>query len=89
MTPFKKNEIWWLRLVIVVVVITSFSLITITERRVSEQLTQLQTKIDSLESELFIQKTITGRYELTINHFIENKKLDSIQVDDYLNHETE
>ncbi len=89
MTPFKKNEIWWLRLVIVVVVITSFSLITITERRVSEQLSPLQTKIDSLESELFIQKTITGRYELTINHFIENKKLDSIQVDDYLNHETE
>ncbi len=89
MTPFKKNEIWWLRLVIVVVVITSFSLITITERRVLEQLSPLQTKIDSLESELFIQKTITGRYELTINHFIENKKLDSIQVDDYLNHETE
>lgn len=89
MTPFKKNEIWWLRLVIVVVVITSFTLITITERRVSEQLLPLQTKIDSLESELFIQKTITGRYELTINHFIENKKLDSIQVDDYLNHETE
>jgi len=89
MTPFKKNEIWWLRLVIVVIVITSLSLMVITERRMSEQLLPLQTKIDSLESELFIQKTITGRYELTINHFIENKKLDSIQVDDYLNHETE
>ena len=32
---------------------------------------------------------MVGRYELTIDHFIELKKLDSTEVNEYLNHETE
>ncbi len=36
-----------------------------------------------------LQKTIVGRYELTLNHFIEQKKIDSIDVENYLNNETE
>ena len=45
--------------------------------------------IDSLQSELFVQKTIVGRYELTLEHLKEVNPNAAKQFEDYLNHETE
>ena len=45
--------------------------------------------IDSLQSEVFVQKTIVGRYELTLEHLKEVNPKAAKQLEDYLNHETE
>ncbi len=45
--------------------------------------------IDSLQSELFIQQTINGRYELTFEHLKEvNPKLGK-EMEDWMSHNTE
>jgi hypothetical protein len=86
---FNKNENWWLKLIIVLLVLTFASLLATENREVAKVKEYHQTQIDSLETEIFIQRNMVGRYELTIDHFIELKKLDSTEVDNYLSHETE
>ena len=45
--------------------------------------------IDSLQTELFNEKTINGRYELTLEHLKEvNPKLGK-EMEDWMSHETE
>lgn len=45
--------------------------------------------IDSLQDELFMEKTINGRYELTFDHLKEvNPKLGK-EMEEWMNHETE
>jgi hypothetical protein len=45
--------------------------------------------IDSLQSELFIQQTINGRYEITFEHLKEvNPKLGK-EMEDWMSHNTE
>ena len=89
MTPFKKDKIWWLKLMIVVMTIICLSVGVVSNKVSLEKIDSLQAANDSLNAELFIQKTIVGRYELTINHFVEEKKLDSTEVEKYLSNETE
>lgn len=49
----------------------------------------LQNQIDSLNDELFIIKSQSGRYELTFDHLKEvNPKLGK-QMEEWMNHETE
>jgi hypothetical protein len=86
---FNKNENWWLKLIIVLLVLIFASLLSTENREVEKLKESHQIQIDSLETEIFIQKNMVGRYELTINHFIELKKLDSTEVNNYLSHETE
>lgn len=45
--------------------------------------------IDSLQNELFIQKTINGRYELSLEHLYEVNPAAAKQFDEYLQNETE
>lgn len=50
---------------------------------------ELQNRIDSLHDELFNEKTISGRYELTLEHLKEvNPKLGK-EMEEWMNHETE
>lgn len=48
-----------------------------------------QQTIDSLQSELFIQKTYLGRYELTLEHLKEVNPKAAEEFNQYLEHETE
>ena len=45
--------------------------------------------IDSLQSELFVQKTINGRYELSLEHLYEVNPKAAKEFDEFLNNETE
>jgi len=45
--------------------------------------------IDSLQNELVIQKTINGRYELSLEHLYEVNPTAAKQFDEYLQNETE
>ena len=45
--------------------------------------------IDSLQDELFIQKTTNGRYELSLEHLYEVNPKAAKEFDDFLNNETE
>jgi len=50
---------------------------------------ELQNRIDSLHDELFIEKTNSGRYELTLEHLKEvNPKLGK-EMEEWMYHETE
>jgi len=48
-----------------------------------------QQTIDSLHSELFIQKTYVGRYELTLEHLREVDPEAAKKFSEYLEHKTE
>jgi len=53
------------------------------------QKAELQNRIDSLHDELFIEKTTSGRYELTLEHLKEvNPKLGK-EMEEWMYHETE
>ena len=86
---FNKSENWWLRLTIVIIVLSSLTLLASINRETTAKIEYQQNQIDSLNTEIFNQSNMVGRYELTIDHFIELKKLDSTEVNEYLNHETE
>ncbi len=45
--------------------------------------------IDSLQSELFVQKTINGRYELSLEHLYEVNPKAGKEFQDFMEHETE
>jgi hypothetical protein len=50
---------------------------------------QLQTQVDSLQSENFILQTQLGRYELTLDYLQEVNPKAALQASNYMNHETE
>ena len=53
------------------------------------QKAELQNRIDNLHDELFIEKTNSGRYELTLEHLKEvNPKLGK-EMEEWMYHETE
>lgn len=86
---FNKSENWWLRLTIVLIVLGFSILLSSINRATTSKIEYQQNQIDSLNTEIFNQSNLVGRYELTIDHFIEQKKLDSTEVEEYFNHETE
>ena len=45
--------------------------------------------IDSLQNELFIQKTINGRYELSLEHLYEVNPKAGKEFSNFMEHETE
>lgn len=45
--------------------------------------------IDSLQDELFIQKTTNGRYELSLEHLYEVNPKAAKEFQDFMEHETE
>jgi cell division protein FtsB len=53
------------------------------------KLKQLETQVDSLQAELFIQKTIVGRYELGINYLKERNLKDYLVVKYFIETQTE
>lgn len=79
-----KTENWWLKLSIVIVVLFSTILLATINRTVGEQIKSLQETNDSLETEVFIQKNMVGRYELSIQELIDEKKLDSTDFENAL-----
>lgn len=50
---------------------------------------QLEKQVDSLQNELFIQKTIVGRYELSLEHLKEIDNNTYLDVKTYLESQTE
>ena len=86
---FNKSENWWLRLTIVLIVLGFSILLSSINRATTSKIEYQQNQFDSLNTEIFNQSNLVGRYELTIDHFIEQKKLDSTEVEEYFNHETE
>lgn len=50
---------------------------------------QLEGQIDSLQNELFIQKTIIGRYELGLDYLKERNLKDYLVVKNYIETKTE
>jgi hypothetical protein len=53
------------------------------------KITQLETQVDSLQSELFIQKTIVGRYELGLDYLKERNLKDYLVVKYFIQSQTE
>jgi hypothetical protein len=49
----------------------------------------LQNVIDSLDNEIFVIKSINGRYELSLEHMYEVNPTGAKQFDEYLQNETE
>jgi len=45
--------------------------------------------IDSLQSELFVQQTIVGRYEVTLEHLKETNPKAAKEFEDWMSHNTE
>jgi hypothetical protein len=89
MALFNKSENWWLRLGIVLIALGLLSILAADNRQNMDQTKLFQTKIDSLNDELFNEKSYNGRLELTIDHFIEKKKIDSTEFYQWMDHETE
>ena len=58
-------------------------------KKAPEAVPDCQQTIDSLQSELFIQKTYLGRYELTLEHLKEVNPKAAEEFSQYLEHETE
>jgi hypothetical protein len=53
------------------------------------KITQLETQVDSLQSELFIQKTAVGRYELGLDYLKERNLKDYLVVKYFIQSQTE
>lgn len=53
------------------------------------KIAQLETQVDSLQSELFIQKTIVGRYELGLDYLKERNLKDYLVVKYFIQSQTE
>jgi len=58
-------------------------------KKAPEVVPDCQQTIDSLRSELFIQKSYVGRYELTLEHLREVDPEAAKKFSEYLEHETE
>ena len=53
------------------------------------KIAQLETQVDSLQSELFIQKTIVGRYELGLDYLKERNLKNYLVVKYFIQSQTE
>ena len=53
------------------------------------KIAQLETQVDSLQSELFVQKTIVGRYELGLDYLKERNLKDYLVVKYFIQSQTE
>lgn len=58
-------------------------------KEVSYQRDSLMRLSDSLNSELFVEKCMNGRYELTLDYLQEVNPKAAKEFNDYLSHETE
>ena len=83
----KRNTV----LLIIGVAILLFWAITTRNMAVNQKqkAEQLQSKVDSLQSENFILQTQLGRYELTLDYLQEVNPKAALQASNYMNHETE
>lgn len=54
-----------------------------------QKVEQLQSKVDSLQSENFILQTQLGRYELTLEHLDKVNPKAALEASNFMNHETE
>jgi len=54
-----------------------------------QKVEQLQSKVDSLQSENFVLQTQLGRYELTLEHLDKVNPKAALQASNFMNHETE
>lgn len=89
MSLINKSENWWLRLGIVLITLGLLCILSVGNRQNMDQTKLLQNKIDSLNDELFNEKSYNGRLELTIDHFIDKKQIDSTEFNQWLENETE
>jgi hypothetical protein len=50
---------------------------------------EMQTRLDSLHDELFNETNMSGRYELMLDHLKEKYPKIGLEMEEWLNHETE
>jgi hypothetical protein len=83
----KRNTV----LVVIGVAILLFWAITTRNMAIDQKqkVEQLQSKVDSLQSENFILQTQLGRYELTLEHLDKVNPKAALQASNFMNHETE
>jgi hypothetical protein len=93
---FSKEENWWLRLTIVLIVLIWLSSLSVMNREViterqtlKDSVTYFKLQSDSLQDELFNEKTENGRHELTRDEIFRRHKGLENEYNQYLEHETE
>jgi hypothetical protein len=68
-------------LLAVIIISLGVMLMINSAQRIAEPVIDCSEKVDSLENEIFIQKNLVGKYELTIYELIQEKKLDSVDFE--------
>ena len=93
---FSKEENWWLRLTIVLIVLIWLSSLSVMNREViterqtlKDSVTYFKLQSDSLQDELFNEKTENGRHEITRDEIFRRHKGLEKEYNQYLEHETE
>jgi hypothetical protein len=93
---FNKEENWWLRLTIVFITLIWLSSLSVINREVNtekqkltDSLSYFKLQSDSLQDELFNEKTENGRHELTRDEIFRKHKGLENEYNQYLEHETE
>ena len=96
MCLFSKEENWWLRLTIVLIVLIWLSSLSVMNREViterqtlKDSVTYFKLQSDSLQDELFNEKTENGRHEITRDEIFRRHKGLEKEYNQYLEHETE
>jgi hypothetical protein len=96
MSLFNKEENWWLRLTIVLITLIWLSSLSVMNREViterqklTDSLNYFKLQSDSLQDELFIEKTENGRHEITRDEIFRRHKGLEKEYNQYLEHETE
>lgn len=104
METLKKQEYWWLKLTIVIITLFSLSVISIQSREISQLKTQVNidstayykykfdsvsVTIDSLNTELFIEKNNVGRYEMGLDFLKERRPNEYNLLMHYISTQTE
>ena len=93
---FNKEENWWLRLSIVLFVLIALGSASVMNRSVAtdkqiltDSVNYYKLQSDSLQNELFNEKTENGRHELTRDEIFRRHKGLENEYNQYLEHETE
>jgi hypothetical protein len=93
---FNKEENWWLRLTVVLIVLIWLSSLSVMNREViterqtlTDSVRYFKLQSDSLQDELFNEKTENGRHELTRDEIFRRHKGLENEYNQYLEHETE
>ena len=91
-----KSENWWLRLTIVLITLIWLSSLSVMNKEVIIERQKLMDSVsyfkfqsDSLQDELFNEKTENGRHELTRDFIFNKHKGLENEYNQYLEHETE